>query len=272
MHSCHDSNGGFPSGRTGLPLTSTGAFPTDAAAKILYSWEPQIFPYLEQGNLYAQYSFTGRFDKAPNDAPNATATGYPNQVTIPLFNCPSAPAVTGRLGADQRAITDYMAPNQLYRNANGKNPNVNYMNLFGETFPPNDPTYVGILGHNMNRRITEITDGTSNTLLLGECAGNNAKWFMGQMIAANGGNGAWANPATEFSIGGCDPTSPTSPSPGPVAVNCTNQGEIYAFHTGGANVLMGDGSVRFLKSSIGLGTLIAMVTRSYGEVLPADAN
>ena len=37
---------------------------------------------------------------------------------------------------------------------------------------------------------------------------------------------------------------------GPCSVNCWNQGEIYAFHTGVANVCMGDGSVRTVKSTI----------------------
>ena len=67
-------------------------------------------------------------------------------------------------------------------------------------------------------------------------------------------------------------------------VNCTNglnvgntypdpvygtngTGETFSFHTGGANVLFGDGSVRFLQQSISIVTYAAMVTRTAGEVL-----
>src|SRR5436309_507046 len=64
MHNHHDALGGFPAGRVGLPLTATGGFPTDANATILYSWEPKLFPYIEQVAIYSQYSFTTRFDKA----------------------------------------------------------------------------------------------------------------------------------------------------------------------------------------------------------------
>ena len=50
-------------------------------------------------------------------------------------------------------------------------------------------------------------------------------------------------------------------------MNCTNKDEIYAFHPGGANFLFGDGSVRFLRSSLDVDTVIALVTRSGGETV-----
>jgi prepilin-type processing-associated H-X9-DG protein len=55
-------------------------------------------------------------------------------------------------------------------------------------------------------------------------------------------------------------------SGGPCGVNCSNGNEIYAFHSGGANVTMGDGSCRFLREGINIGTLAAMVTKANGEV------
>jgi prepilin-type processing-associated H-X9-DG protein len=53
-------------------------------------------------------------------------------------------------------------------------------------------------------------------------------------------------------------------------VNCSNFYSIYAFHTGGANVLFGDGSVRFLRASVQATTVAALITRSGGEVLGND--
>ena len=47
--------------------------------------------------------------------------------------------------------------------------------------------------------------------------------------------------------------------------------EMYSLHPGGANVLMGDGSVRFVKQSINLLTWQAVCSRSNGEVVSADA-
>lgn len=46
--------------------------------------------------------------------------------------------------------------------------------------------------------------------------------------------------------------------------------EIYAFHPGGANVLFADGSARFLKETILIRVLAALVTRAGGEVLSND--
>src|SRR2546423_446907 len=57
--------------------------------------------------------------------------------------------------------------------------------------------------------------------------------------------------------------------PGQCAINCTNQREVYSFHPGGANVLMADGSVRFLKESIDIRVFAGLVTRAGGEV-PGD--
>jgi prepilin-type processing-associated H-X9-DG protein len=70
--------------------------------------------------------------------------------------------------------------------------------------------------------------------------------------------------------------------PGSCAINCTNgddignnypdsvygtngTGETYAFHAGGANVLFGDGSVRFLSMDIDIATFGVLVTRASGE-------
>jgi len=52
------------------------------------------------------------------------------------------------------------------------------------------------------------------------------------------------------------------------AVNCWNQGEIYSFHSGVAMVAMGDGSVRGLKSTISLRTLLLLATRADTQGVP----
>jgi prepilin-type processing-associated H-X9-DG protein len=135
-----------------------------------------------------------------------------------------------------------------------------------------DPTYIGILGHSKvgapaERRMTEITDGTSNTMLLAECAGRNRRFIMGKEDPSQTWTaGPWANPASRISIGGFNPSNPSDPY-GPCAVNCVNDKEIYSFHTGGANLVMGDGSVRFLKATVTLDVALQLLTRARGEVL-----
>src|SRR5262249_28781982 len=56
---------------------------------------------------------------------------------------------------------------------------------------------------------------------------------------------------------------------GPCAVNCTNDREVYSFHPGGANVVLADGPVPFLREDIGIRVLAKLVTRAGGEVVSA---
>ena len=58
-----------------------------------------------------------------------------------------------------------------------------------------------------------------------------------------------------------------SAQPGPCAVNCSNNQEIYGFHPGGVNVLFSDGSVRFVKQTIDIRIMARLMTRAGGEVV-----
>jgi prepilin-type N-terminal cleavage/methylation domain-containing protein/prepilin-type processing-associated H-X9-DG protein len=239
LHAYHDAIGGFPASKTTTPTTQ--------------NWVQFVLPYIEQDNLYRRY----RFDRNWNDAAtNDADPGGANQTVLALLLCPSAPA--GRLGSRHRGITDYDAINQVHR----PNPYVTSM-------PPSDPTWIGVLGLNVNRRITDVTDGTSNTIMVAESAGRNHLWVMGKMISTGGTTGAWANPDDTIVVWGFNPATKTFP--GPCGVNCTNNHEVYAFHPGVANVLFADGSTRSLKAGLDVNILIALMTRASGEVIPEGA-
>jgi prepilin-type N-terminal cleavage/methylation domain-containing protein/prepilin-type processing-associated H-X9-DG protein len=239
LHNYHDSFETFPPGH--LDIDSNNH----------HSWVPFILPYLEQDNLYKQYTFDVSWDQAPNDAGT-------NQHEIKTLLCPSAPP--NRKGTNGRGINDYPAIND-----------VGHPNTFIQPLPKTDKSFVGILGKNVYRRIAEVTDGTSNTLLLAEDAGRNQHWRMGQQVSNPGraANGGWANPSDNIVLKGYDPTSDSVP--GPCAINCINEQEVYSFHPGGANVLTADGSVHFLRESVDINTLAHLITRAGGEVVPADA-
>jgi prepilin-type processing-associated H-X9-DG protein len=212
-----------------------------------------ILPYIEQKPLYDRY----RFDKNWDDpATNDANPGGVNQMVLSLFLCPSAPG--GRLGSRNRGIIDYDPVNQITR-----------PNPFVTNMPPSDGSWVGILGLNVRRPATQVTDGTSNTMIVAESAGRNQTWKMGKMTSLSGTTGAWANPNDVIVVSGFDPA--TGANLGPCAVNCTNANEIYAFHTGQANVLFADGSVRPLRAGLDINIVIALMTRSIGETLPPGA-
>jgi prepilin-type processing-associated H-X9-DG protein len=47
-------------------------------------------------------------------------------------------------------------------------------------------------------------------------------------------------------------------------------GQVYSFHSGGVNVVLGDGSLRFVNQGISVTTLAALVTRAGGDVIGSD--
>jgi prepilin-type N-terminal cleavage/methylation domain-containing protein/prepilin-type processing-associated H-X9-DG protein len=133
-------------------------------------------------------------------------------------------------------------------------------------------------------RLASITDGTSNTLIVSECGskpvGYNGKRTIylsrvnglpvdGIIEPVDSGGGAWADPFTYTRLAGAQGKE-NGWRGGTCMVNCTSDNEIYSFHPGGANGLFADGSVHFLKDTLGVRTVAALVTRAGGEVVSAD--
>jgi prepilin-type N-terminal cleavage/methylation domain-containing protein/prepilin-type processing-associated H-X9-DG protein len=234
----HDTNGGLPPGETGVVLSVPK-----------HSWVPWILPGLEQENLYRQYNFTVDWNNALND----TTAPQPNATPLKVLTCPSA--AIGRHGSNNRGITDYSATTQITR-----------PNPFATNLPASDPTYVGVLGKDMKRKIVDIKDGTSNTMVVAEDAGRNAHWAMGAEVGTTGETGAWANPGNQLNIGGWD--IPSGSQPGACGSNCTNANEIYSFHSGMAHILMVDGSVRPLREQTDINIVLALLSRAHGEIIP----
>jgi prepilin-type processing-associated H-X9-DG protein len=88
----------------------------------------------------------------------------------------------------------------------------------------------------------------------------------GPKIRARGG--AWATTDNPYTIGSVLPwDSSLGQIPTPPAINGSNEWGhcFYAFHPGGTNMAMGDGSVRFVDETTPLRILCDMVTRAGGE-------
>ncbi len=86
---------------------------------------------------------------------------------------------------------------------------------------------------------------------------------------------AWALPMPTYSLGNMlVPPNPKTPNCTVASTNATNSPGVYGLssrHPGGANVLMSDGSVRFLKDSTSINTIWAIGSRNGGEVVSADS-
>ena len=255
-HNFQEAIGGF----TMAPYNPSFTWMTSYPYSQPHGWTVELLPYLEQQNVQTGYNY----NLAWSDAGNATII----TTIVPNYICPSAPSSTdptARGIPDNRGPLDYMPFFE-----------VSPSNTFVIPMPPADQTGQGILGRGVNRRITDITDGTSNTLLLVEDAGRNQYWigkklYSGTIPSPFDEGGAWANCCLGGSVDylyGWDVAN--NQYYGSCAVNCTNAAEVYSFHTGGANILMGDGSVRFLSESTDINTLAHLLTRNGGEVLPSN--
>ena len=134
----------------------------------------------------------------------------------------------------------------------------------------NTPTPAQDLSPNpTGTRFTDIRDGTSTTLLLTEVVGRPRLWQAGKAGPNQQlGGGPWNHFHGDIILQGS--TADGTAKPGPCALNCTNDAEVYAFHTGGANAVFADGSVHFLPRSINLRILAGLITRAGGEVVACD--
>jgi prepilin-type processing-associated H-X9-DG protein len=136
--------------------------------------------------------------------------------------------------------------------------------------PPGGPTnaighYEGAFAINATRSFADIRDGTSNTILIAECAGRPQLW-QGRRVVANVwlSGGPWTSRGLLWGRGA---TPDGTAFFGKCAVNCTNDREVYSFHSGGANVVLADGSVRFLSATLDIRVFARLVTRDGGEVV-----
>ena len=255
--------------------SATHTFPTSTrpATGPRISWTIPMLPYIEQENLVKTYDPTQNWDAAGNLAITSQQ--------VKIFLCPSSPNPTRLDGNPQPpavwgpevAVTDYAA-------VTGVDPTL------AALYPGQIQALPGILIRNDVATIAAVTDGLSNTVMITESAGRPTVYRLGRQYGSppndrvNGGG--WSRPASDFDVKGSTPDGVSVP--GPCPMNCTNgldvngrgfpdpvygtngTSETYSFHIGGANSLLGDGSVHFVNSNISIVVWAALATRAGGEV------
>lgn len=276
-HGYHDANNGFFSARP----SSTPQ----------YGHMVPLLPYIEQGNLSNAFSLTaaGGFADPVNQ-------GVAN-TRIPIILCPSNPvnqvvkmrksSSTGKsYGAFITQTGTTTDPNDsTILTGWGQDYWVNHAisaatyTLVNPTGAAPNPIFKGT-----KPTMAMVTDGTSNTTMFLEHAGYDVHYVKGvgtPMPASDltldqpGAWGTWLGWCA-FQVQGYRAESPAryqgtlsnQPSGTDCAVNCNNSQGVFGFHTGGANVAMADGSVRFLAESTSVATLMYLATRDGGEVVP----
>jgi prepilin-type N-terminal cleavage/methylation domain-containing protein/prepilin-type processing-associated H-X9-DG protein len=257
----------------------------DVTKRGLNNWAPAVLPYIEEGSLVAKYDLNEDWwrDKADGTPGNRTLV----QIFLPVLLCPSTenrfriqdkpettpPNKTG-------ACADYFVPAGVNIAINNSLPATQQFTapvdandiaaqrrLFGVIrWEETDKTKTTA------NKISSIVDGTSKSILIGECAGREDIWRRGvkqdvdyaKNIRARGG--AWATSDNPYEIGGRE-AHDKSTIPGDVSINNSNEWGhcFYGFHPGVANFTFADGSVRSLGDSTPLRALAEMVTRAGEE-------
>jgi prepilin-type N-terminal cleavage/methylation domain-containing protein/prepilin-type processing-associated H-X9-DG protein len=254
MHNFHDVNGAFPEGihrNQGPALPSTNDYSVPDAPR-RYNWTIAILPFIEQDNLEKMWNYL-------NFNANRGVTGDQTTVSwrlIPTYVCPSAPinpvdTISDATSSPPRhwGLTMYMvnAGRRSYRRA-------------AQT---NDGPFL----HCHARGFADITDGTSNTIFVGE------RNFKDPIFESTGDNlafwGWWAFGAEgDVLLSAAERinwkmvTSPATQAEYDLRINVFG-----SHHPGGANFLFGDGGVRFLRDSTDLITLQRLCMHADGEVV-----
>ncbi len=143
----------------------------------------------------------------------------------------------------------------------------NYLGVTGTNAEARD----GLFTQNARVRLTDVTDGTSGTLLVGEM-GFQLKDYLftsgPNAGAVRGGNTSWAFGYTGYSFGGTRLKLNTLAPP--TSVNDRLQA-FRSDHPGGVGFVFADGSVRFVRDAIAAAAYTALGTRAGNEVVPGDA-
>ncbi len=296
LHNYEGANNCFPPGGES---TNFGVSPA-ATQFVDGNWSSlaRLLPNMEGGSSYNALNFSTGY----NDASGMNYTGASN--VFRFFICPSA----ARLNTDRDGID----PNDPITTAFGKGYGYTdygatvYTDISpvlstagtgaGGAVPYRDKTsrVNGLLKAGMTR-ISEVTDGLSNTVAVGEDAGRDERFlspYTEALLTFTGGTPAggtgiamrywrWAAPDGGFGVSGQPnnryrPTNEVGsfgPTPGPLGTNGNNAGandELFSFHAGGVNCLFGDGSVHFVRDAINLKVLRSIVSAQGGEVVSSD--
>lgn len=238
-----------------------GLPPRRYTASPFQGWGTMLLNYLEQDAISGKYDFGKNFYDPVNRP----------YIVLPLkvFICPSTPGgdrfvdiidqsnvATGSRGA----VGDYFVPNS--------------MDAFwwpdpARTNAANVPNSCA-LTDNQCRKMADITDGLSNTLLAAELAGRPQHWVMGRQQPTNAllNWPNWWGPWASYNSVIYKTWSDDGFTPGGFCtINCNNSWGIYAFHPMGANALLVDGSVHFLGISLERDIFAGLVTKSGGDAI-----
>lgn len=276
MHNHHDTYRRFPPGcaQDQPPFGQ-------AAGNWGSSWKVYILPFIEQNNIFSQWQFDG----GSSGYQHAGNMALVHNLTIPIYRCPSSP------------LPDFYAASY---NAGSIQMITSYTGIAGSTLrQPLASTSHGLgsgfgsLYANSRVNMGALTDGTSNTIMIGEQS-DHARNVQNQpmtgrytAVTSQGPHG-WTMGAGGTQLGAAYAERHFNCTTVRYLINqrgivsnvaqdscdvCDNMGNnipLSSGHPGGCLVAMGDGSSRFMPNSTTLAILQALCDGSDGTAVTLD--
>jgi len=252
---------------------SKGSLPRSFSVVSGLSWHVEILPFMEQDNIHRQMNHT-------TPGGNYTITGRNNPWGLTRMVgllCPSSPIEIMMTTAPHNVNTPDLVNGQgpftthYYgisgpRGANPTGGNYEVGTVLHEGVPV---SRAGVFLRDQNVSLVGITDGTSNTFLIGEMSwvaptGTRFRPWL------RGGDTGGTNTGGSFSVATRNIVNPINAGLRAPMLAPYNDMPMGSMHSGGCNFTMADGSVRFVRETIPLANYRAAASRAGGETLPLD--
>ena len=242
MHNYHDTFNMFPLQASYGP-----------AARYHWSWIPMVLPFLDQAPLYNQANFSlDGLNTTVNSSGVSNLSIIARNLTAAL--CPSDPnSSTPATRQDDAAAIVLGLTN--YAVCVGDHINTTTTTGAQNTSPYGNSCTNGSLCRGVitrfgwSARMRDLTDGTSNTMMVGEVVPSKCGWED------------WGHQNFATTAHGPNYLFATMTAGNPECIG------YYSWHTGGVQVLMGDGTVRFISENISGTTYNALASRAGGETI-----
>jgi len=246
MHDYHSTFGRFPPGQVVNNLTGSCPAQSDPTADARTPWSVAVLPFIEQDNLFNTFNLSGVFAINAQFLPNANAA---NKLVQPqpnaAFQCPTDPRTPGAMQTNYIAVAGGGSPTACPCVAKNTTSFILYTN--------------GVFYINSQTRLTDITDGSSNTYLIGE-----TKYQVGDLRASDGAEkrrfwsgGAYLDVNWRYyanMAAAVEPINQPAIAAGDYTTSTVRDNEAIvgrtfgSFHLNGCNMAFADGSVHWMDS------------------------
>lgn len=219
LHNYHDVHGGFPPGVIRKVILA------NQQVEHGWGWQTYLLPFIDQAPLYNIINPQGQ----PLPPSTATLGGVPNvlQTVVPAYVCPSSGLPGANPDRSNYGGSSYLGVSGHFANLS--------------TSPITTYAQGGTLFPESHINLRDITDGSTNTIIVGERA------HLANNSPQQPTSGIWPGAR------GMDSSDPLATVSDDTIINRPNNFMRIGFsseHEGGAHFLLGDGSVRFISENV----------------------